>query len=157
MAVAGVVLGLVALLLLAITARRIRRMRQDYAVLLDGDGAESFLAAVSRKTAEVGALRSEVGRLGDLLDRTRVELGDAIRHVSVVRYDAFGDLGGRLSFSAALLDDAADGLVVTSIHGRSETRMYMKGVVKGGSEAPLSPEEEQAIQYALRGSGRTAP
>jgi hypothetical protein len=71
--------------------------------------------------------------------------------VSVVRYDAFGDMGGRLSFSAAMLDDGGDGLVLTAIHGRSETRSYIKGVKGGSSEASLSPEELQAISYALKG------
>jgi hypothetical protein len=80
----------------------------------------------------------------------RKDLASAIRHVVVVRYDAFGDMGGRLSFSAALLDDAGDGLVLTSIHGRTETRSYAKGVKGGTSEMMLSPEEEQAIGYAVR-------
>jgi hypothetical protein len=71
--------------------------------------------------------------------------------VSVVRYDAFGDMGGRLSFSAAMLDDGGDGLVLTAIHGRSETRSYIKGVKGGASEASLSPEELQAISYARKG------
>jgi hypothetical protein len=70
--------------------------------------------------------------------------------VSVVRYDAFADMGGRLSFSAALLDDAGDGIVLTSINGRTETRSYAKGVKGGASEHTLSPEEEQAIAFALR-------
>ena len=53
-----------------------------------------------------------------------------------------------------LLDDAGDGLVVTSINGRSETRTYAKGVKAGASDQSLSPEEEQVIGYALRGGPR---
>ena len=82
------------------------------------------------------------------LDATRVELSTALRHVAVVRYDAFGDMGGRMSFSSALLDDNGDGLVITSIHGRSETRTYMKPVRSGASDQ-LSPEELQAIAQAM--------
>jgi hypothetical protein len=67
----------------------------------------------------------------------------------VVRYDAFGDMGGRLSFTAALLDDSGDGLVITSINGRTESRAYAKGVKEGASDQSLSPEEIQAIQLAL--------
>ena len=66
----------------------------------------------------------------------------------VVRYDAFGDMGGRLSFSAALLDDSGDGLVLTSINGRSETRTYAKALAGLQSEHTLSPEEQQAIRDA---------
>ena len=99
----------------------------------------------------VGALRDEVGRLDARVARAEVDLVDTIRHVSVVRYDAFQDMGGRMSFSAAILDDAGDGLVISSINGRSETRTYAKGVKAGGSELALSPEEQEAISSALRG------
>ena len=56
-----------------------------------------------------------------------------------------------MSFSAALLDDAGDGLVVTSINGRSEARTYAKGVSGGTSDHALSPEETEAVQKAVRG------
>jgi hypothetical protein len=72
----------------------------------------------------------------------------ALRHVGVVRYDAFGDMGGRLSFSAAVFDAQGDGFVLTSINGRSETRTYAKGLTGRKSEHSLSPEEEQAIREA---------
>jgi hypothetical protein len=74
----------------------------------------------------------------------------ALRHVGVVRYDAFGDMGGRLSFSAAIYDDRGDGLVVSSINGRSETRTYAKALVDLRSDHNLSPEEQQAIDAARR-------
>lgn len=128
-----------------------RRTRRDLTILqADGD-APTFVAAVARKSEQVRALRAEVDDLAALLARTRTELSDALRHVSVVRYDAFGDMGGRLSFSAAMLDDGGDGLVLTAIHGRSETRSYIKGVKGGSSESSLSPEEQQAVAYAMRG------
>ena len=81
----------------------------------------------------------------------RADLGQALRHVAVVRYDAFGDMGGRLSFSAAVIDDHGDGLVVSSIHARGESRTYAKGVVGGTSDATLTPEEQQALAAARTG------
>ena len=148
---AGLAVGVLALVLAAVALRSLRRMRRDLTLLAADDDAPSFVEAVARKTEEVTALRTEVDDLAALLARTRTELADALRHVSVVRYDAFGDMGGRLSFSAAMLDDGGDGLVLTAIHGRSETRSYIKGVKGGTSEASLSPEEQQAVSYALRG------
>lgn len=74
----------------------------------------------------------------------------ALRHVGVVRYDAFGDMGGRMSFSAALYDDNGDGLVISSINGRTETRTYAKTLIDLRSDNPLSPEEEKAIAAARR-------
>ena len=75
----------------------------------------------------------------------------ALRHVSVVRYDAFDDIAGRQSFTAALLDDRGEGLVITALHGRTESRTFLKGV--GGSASDLlSPEEQRAVAYARDGS-----
>jgi hypothetical protein len=85
----------------------------------------------------------------------RADLGQALRHVAVVRYDAFGDMGGRLSFSAAVVDDRGDGLVFSSIHARGESRTYAKGVVGGASDATLTPEEQQALAAAR--TGEAAP
>ena len=81
----------------------------------------------------------------------RADLRQALRHVAVVRYDAFGDMGGRLSFSAAVIDDHGDGLVFSSIHARGESRTYAKGVVGGSSDATLTPEEQQALAAARTG------
>ena len=91
--------------------------------------------------ADVLGLRQEVAAL-------RAEAAGALRHLAVVRYDAFGDMGGHLSWSLALLDDGGDGVVLTSIHGRSDARTYAKNVAGWSSEQQLSPEEEDAITHA---------
>ncbi len=128
---------------------RTSRLRRSLAVLDGPEGPESVLDALARGTAETQALRAELSRAKADLDLARSELADALRHVAVVRYDAFGDMGGRLSFTAALLDDSGDGLVITSINGRTESRAYAKGVKEGRSDQSLSPEETQAIALAL--------
>jgi hypothetical protein len=147
-AFAAAAVATIGLLLVLLLALRLRRMRRQYLVLQAGGDRESFMDAVSRQLGEVTALRDEVASLSAEVDRVRVDLTDAIRHVAVVRYDAFNDMGGRMSFSAALLDDAGDGVVISSINGRTETRTYAKGVKGGSSDAELSPEEVQAIGYA---------
>jgi len=131
-------------------ARRSARLRQAVDVLTGGDADATFVETVQRQHREAQALRADVAMLRDDLAAARADLSDALRHVAVVRYDAFGDMGGRLSFSAALLDDSGDGLILTSINGRSETRTYAKGVKGSRSDHSLSPEEEQAIGYASR-------
>jgi hypothetical protein len=128
---------------------RIGRLRRSLNVLDGPEGPESVLDALRRGNAETDALRRELAHAKADLDLARSELTDALRHVSVVRYDAFGDMGGRLSFTAALLDDSGDGLVITSINGRTESRAYAKGVKDGQSDQSLSPEETQAIGLAL--------
>jgi hypothetical protein len=82
------------------------------------------------------------------LEVLHADASTALRHVAVVRYDAFGDMGGHLSWSLALLDDGGDGVVLTSIHGRSDSRTYAKNVSGWQSSQQLSPEEEEAIGFA---------
>lgn len=105
--------------------------------------------ALATRVAELEH-RSPVGA-GDLAS-LRHDVAQALRHVAVVRYDAFGDMGGRLSFSAAIIDDTGDGIVMSSIHGRGESRTYAKGVVGGDADATLTPEERQALAAARTGS-----
>ena len=90
---------------------------------------------------DVTGLRQEVAAL-------RLEAVDALRHLAVVRYDAFGDMGGHLSWSLALLDDSGNGVVLTSIHGRSDARTYAKSIASWTCEQQLSPEEEDALTHA---------
>lgn len=90
------------------------------------------------------ALRREVAAL-------RRENAQAMRHVAVVRYDAFSDTGGQLSWSLALLDDSGSGVLVTAIQGRAESRTYVKHVDDWRSDVQLSPEEEEAISHARAG------
>ncbi|RNL81411.1 DUF4446 family protein [Nocardioides marmorisolisilvae] len=86
-------------------------------------------------------LRHEVAAL-------RAEAATALKHLAVVRYDAFEDTGGQLSWSLAILDDHGDGTVLTSIHGRTEARTYAKSISAWRCEQPLSPEESDAVAHA---------
>src|SRR6201992_1766616 len=77
----------------------------------------------------------------------------ALRDIAVVRYDALNEMSGQLSFSLALLNAKGDGVVLSSINGRTETRTYAKPVQAGQGDQELSPEEAQAVQYARLGKG----
>jgi uncharacterized protein DUF4446 len=105
--------------------------------------------------ARLRALNKKLRRLAATPSRATASAGGndphALRHVGVVRYDAFGDMGGRLSFSAAVYDDNGDGIVLSSINGRSETRTYAKALSDLSSDQKLSPEEQDAITAARRG------
>lgn len=91
--------------------------------------------------AEVAALRSEVAALG-------VENSRSLQHIAIVRYDAFGDVGGQLSWSLVISDGSGDGLLLTSIHGRTEGRSYAKALRGWECSTTLSPQEEAALAQA---------
>jgi hypothetical protein len=97
--------------------------------------------AVHDLPADVVGLRQEVAAL-------RAEAQGALRHLGLVRYDAFNDVGGRLSWSLALVDDGGNGVVLTAIHGRSEARSYAKSIAGWSCDQPMSPEEQDAVKSA---------
>jgi uncharacterized protein DUF4446 len=104
----------------------------------------------------VGALIGRIDRLEKAArtlyatdKRQQVQIEAGVRRVGLIRYDAFDDVGGRLSFSCAMLDERGTGVVVTSINGRQETRVYAKPVQEGASSYNLSLEEEEAIRQAM--------
>jgi Protein of unknown function (DUF4446) len=108
------------------------------------------LRALARTRHSVAVVTRSVRR-GEPLPDSADEVDTTLRRVAVVRFDAFPDLAGRLSFSAAILDESGSGLVLTSIAGRSETRLYAKTVTAGGASDDLSPEEVQAVKAARVG------
>ena len=126
----AVVLALLALLValaaLAVAARGVR---------------PAATGTVEDLPVDAAGLRREVAAL-------RAEAAGALRHLAVVRYDAFDEMGGRLSWSLALLDDAGDGVVLTSIRGRNEARTYAKSIAGWSSDQELSPEESEAVAHA---------
>ncbi|HXL96624.1 MAG TPA: DUF4446 family protein [Streptosporangiaceae bacterium] len=80
----------------------------------------------------------------------------ALRDLAIIRYDALSEMSGQLSFSMAVLNSLGDGVVLSSINGRSETRTYAKVIRSGDSAQPLSPEEEHAVRSARLGRGTPA-
>ena len=112
---------------------------------------------LTKHDQELTRLRLAVRQLGEGQARAADLLLGAVQRVGLVRYDAFEDMGGHLSFSTALLDGHGNGLVITSINGRQDTRCYAKPVEGWTSRHNLSGEEEEAIQQALVSSGQPAP
>ena len=72
----------------------------------------------------------------------------AISRIGLIRFDAFEDAGGAQSFALALMDDDGDGIVLSSLHSRPTTRVYVKAIRRGVADAPLSEEETRALRDA---------
>lgn len=178
LALVGALLGILGLIAGFLALRTLGRMRRNLALLQRDGSRESFAQAVTRQIVAVDALRGQVGGLGDRvadLDAIRQRLGEledraergpvtapvtgsgrttgGLHRVALVRYDAYPGMGGRMSWSVAMLDDHGSGLVLTGINSRSEARAYAKVMVDGTARQPLSGEEQRAVAQA-RGERR---
>jgi hypothetical protein len=142
-AVAALALALVATLLAFVALGRARAASRR-----PGSPRRSLRRSRRSRQRAASELPLDVRGLRDEVHALRLQVDDALRHLAVVRYDAFGDMGGHLSWSLALLDDGGDGAVLTSIHGRSDARAYAKNITGWSCEQQLSPEEQEAIDLA---------
>jgi Protein of unknown function (DUF4446) len=140
-----------ALLLLAVLALglRLARIRRTYAQVLDNVPNGDLLAVVSRQIQSVKELQRTAELIGREAAQLRQRVSSAVRTVGFARYDAFPDVGGQLSFSTALLDEAGDGVVLTTINGRTNSRSYAKAIKGGSSSYQLSDDERAAIAMAM--------
>lgn len=150
-ALGAAVLSVLLLGAVTILALRLRRLRRDLHAAFDVGSGEDVLAALGRHDQDLAGLRRDLTTVHANTEHLRELARGAVSRVGVVRYDAFGDMGGALSFSAALLDERADGVVISAINGRTETRCYAKPVAGGTSEHNLSREEEAAVAAAIDG------
>jgi hypothetical protein len=147
--------ALLALLLGLMLALRLRKLRREYALLRGNNGEErDIFSAVGRSLKRLEATDK---RMDDFLQslQAQIELGRySLQKFGIVRYNAFEEMGGNLSFSLAILDDHGDGLVLTSINGRADSRSYAKPVKGLSSTHTLSDEEREAIASAVAGYDR---
>lgn len=140
---------------LVVVARRSRRLEAQLAALTRGDDGRSLAGVLESHLDKVHA----VARRQEVLDGRAAALEARARHtlqgVSLVRFNNFDDTGGNQSFALALADPEANGVVLSSLHARNQTRVYGKAVARGVAEGALSPEENEALREATdRALGR---
>ena len=116
---------------------------------------DALRAVLEGHAAQIQRLEQAARVLNGTDKKQQVQIEGSVRHISMLRYDAFEDVGGRLSFSCAMLDDHGTGVVLTSINGRQETRVYAKPIAEGNSTYNLSVEESEAIRQAMAPAGET--
>ena len=144
MVVIALALAVLAILLAGVVSRR-RSGDPGEPWRLD-DALRGLLEGHARR---IERLEAAARALNSTDRRQQGEIEAGVRRVGLLRYDAFEDVGGRLSFSCALLDEDGNGVVLTSINGRQETRVYAKPIVARQSPYNLSREEEEAIRQAM--------
>ncbi|MDE3074681.1 MAG: DUF4446 family protein [Chloroflexota bacterium] len=141
--------ALVCLIWLLILQIRTSSLLRKYRRLIGGVKPGNLEQIMSM---HVGRINEHDRRLGDV-DARMSELDQllrkAIQQVGLVRFNPFEETGGDQSFAIALLDRQGNGLVLTSLHNRNETRVYAKPIENGRSRYALSDEEQQALTEAV--------
>jgi Protein of unknown function (DUF4446) len=149
-AIAALAIAVVVLfVLVAMLWRRAAALDRRLAGLTRGGDGTSLESTLHATLERVGALSSGVEQLRGRTSLLEAEQRVAIQRTGLVRYNPFEDTGGNQSFAVALLDANGDGVVVSSLHARQNTRVYAKAIAGGRSEAALSDEEAEALRKAM--------
>jgi hypothetical protein len=148
-----VVVVLVLLVVVALVARRTRRIDARLAGLTRGGDGGSLEALLGARLEAVDEVAHELDELAARMAVLEGAQRKAFQRVGLVRYNPFEETGGNQSFALALLDSAGDGWVLSSLHARSGTRVYAKAIKAGRGDAALSDEETAAIRQATGVTG----
>ena len=153
---AVVVLGLAVVVLAGWVAwlhRSVTQLRGRLRRLIgegEGLGLDELL---DRQFGRLDTISERVEALNRLHRELETLSQKSIQKVGVIRFNPFADTGGDQSFAVALLDAAGNGVVLSSLHGRADTRIFAKPVQAGRSKHALSDEEQDAIRRALSPAG----
>jgi hypothetical protein len=144
----SLLLSVIALVVTGLSASRQKRILNQYRVLLANGSPHDLESLLINQATTIEQLTSQVHQLTGQVASDGEQARYHIQRVSMVRYNAFPDTGSDQSFSVALLDANGNGLVLSSLYGRTETRTYAKPVQGGKSTYPLSDEEMAALTQA---------
>ena len=128
---------------------RLRRVRAAQFTLL-GSGSGDLVDFTVALQGRIDGLHRTVDEFTAALARLERRVDSTVSHVAVIRYDAYENTGGHQSASVAVLDESRSGVVLSAIQGRDYARIYIKELDDGRAAVSLSPEEQEAVDRAMR-------
>ena len=148
-AIAAAAVAVVGIVLALVLWARLRRLRAAQQAVLGSGSGDLVDFAVSLQ-GRIDGLHRSVDEVSAALGRLERRLDSTVSRLAVVRYDAYEQTGGHQSASVALLDASRTGVVLSAIQGRDYARIYIKELDDGRAAVSLSPEEQQAVDRAMK-------
>jgi hypothetical protein len=150
---AALALSMLLGVLLSMQSRRISVLERRLRSLMKGAGPGadrmSLGDLVASQADRLAAARTETQDLRAEVHNLEASVARSVQHIGLVRYNPFEEAGGDQSFALALLDKLGNGVVISSLHGRTATRFYAKAVKDGTPAMSLSDEEAKALKQAM--------
>jgi hypothetical protein len=147
-ALAGLAVGIVALVGWLMLQARVQKFARPYEELAQAAAAEGVPAALQAQLLGVEKNAARIEATLAYTQKLHAQLDTALQGIGFLKYDAFEDIRGTQSYSLCVLDAKQNGVILTSIAGRNDYRGYAKPVVAGNCELALSDEEKQVLGKA---------
>lgn len=149
---AGVIVLL--FILLIVTMVKNHNTRKKYNQFMDGEDGKNLEKAILDKFSAIDTLETNVSDINSKINSINSQLTTAYQKIGLVKYDAFKEIGGKLSFVLVLLTAENNGFILNSMHSSREgCYTYSKEVVNGEAFVILSEEEQQALDEAKSNTG----
>ena len=149
--IAMLVMALFTVALLTITIIllvKVSSLTKKYNAFMKGSDGYTLESTILNRFKEIDILKEESKYTSEKLSIACETLITAYQKIGIVKYDAFKEMGGKLSFSLCLLDDENNGFILTSMHTREGCYTYVKEIIKGESFVVLAAEERRALEEA---------
>ena len=147
------VLTIIAIILAIVTLCKLKGLKRKYNLFMNGSEAESLEPLLLQRFAEIDSLKISNKENASNIKEIFENMKFVYQKIGIVKYDAFNEMGGKLSFSLAMLDNRNNGYIINSMHSREGCYTYIKEIIKGESYIDLGDEERQALEQALAGQG----
>lgn len=144
------VLEIFLVLAVCIMSARMRKLNARYNSFMKGQNGSSLEKDITRRMGKIDKYAQSFGAIDDSIMVLQETVQKSVHKYGIVKYDAFDDVGGKLSFVLALLDDTDTGFVLNAVHSKENCFLYIKEIMKGESYIMLSNEEVEALRIAKR-------
>jgi len=146
--ISAVVMAFILAILLIVSLIKINKLNKKYAAFMKGAKGKDLESSILTRFSEMDKMKTDIEYIYGKLNIACDMLLTAYQKMSIVKYDAFKEMGGKLSFSLAMLDDKNNGYILTSVHTREGCYTYVKEIIRGESFVVLSEEERKALEEA---------
>ena len=148
-------LGTIALVIIVFVAvtflqnLKIKRLMNRYESFMNGKDADNLADAIEENFKQMNEIQKDYAETKTDIEETLQGMKSTFHKMGIVKYDAFKEMGGNLSFTLCLLDDMDTGFILNTMHGRDSSYTYIKEIIKGEAYATLGEEEKEALEKAI--------
>ena len=137
------------LIILLVNAVQIHKLKKKYKMFMEGKNAKTLEESIMSRMDQMDYLISSNKKNENDIQTIYKNLKSTFQKVGLVKYDAFQEMGGKLSFSLALLNETNDGFIINAMHSREGCYTYIKEIIDGNSVITLADEEKEALDMAM--------
>ena len=129
---------------------QMNNLKKNYKIFMTGKTAENLEEILTKRLEQVDDLRAANAEIEKSIEVLSKNMEFAYQKIGLIKYDAFNEMGGKLSFSLAMLDGKNNGYIINAMHTREGCYTYIKEIIDGNSVIVLAQEEKEALEIAMK-------